>query len=65
MKEPPGRLRYLEPDEEGRLLAEAAEPLRSIIVIGLHAGLRVRSEALTLTWPDVDLTRGLLTVQAA
>jgi integrase len=62
--EPRTRLRYLDPDEEARLLAEAREPIRTIILTGIHAGLRVRSEALTLTWPNVDLTRGLLTVQA-
>ena len=63
-RETPGRLRYLEPDEEAALLAAAEEPVHSLIVIGIHAGLRIRSEALTLTWPNVDLVRGLLTIQA-
>ena len=58
-RETPGRLRYLEPDEEAALLAAAEEPVHSLIVIGIHAGLRIRSEALTLTWPNVDLVRGL------
>lgn len=65
VKERPGRLRYLELDEETQLLAAALEPLRTIILVGLHAGLRIQSEALTLQKPDVDLRRGLLTVQAA
>jgi integrase len=65
MKEPRGRLRYLEPEEDVRLLAEVEEPLRTLILLGIHAGLRVRSEGLTLTWPNVDLRRDLLTVQAA
>jgi len=34
-------------------------------LVGDHAGLRIQSEALTLRWADVDLRRGLLTVQAA
>jgi integrase len=59
------RTRYLTLDEEGRLLAEAREPLHTILLAGIHAGLRVRSEGLTLTWPNVDLARGLLTIQAA
>jgi integrase len=64
-KDRKGRLRYLEPEEEAALLAEAKEPLRTIILAGIHAGLRVKSEALTLRRDDVDLRRGLLTVQAA
>lgn len=64
-KEPRTRLRILEPAEEARLLDEAKEPLRSLILVGLHTGLRIQAEALQLRWDDVDLPRGLLTVQAA
>ena len=64
-KEPKTRLRFLEPDEEGRLLAVARGPLRTLILVGLHTGLRIHAEALTLTWASVDLKRGLLTVEAA
>jgi integrase len=64
-KEPEGRLRYLENEEEEALLRHADEPLATIILTGIHAGLRVESEALTLRWPDVDLRRGFLTVLAA
>lgn len=64
LKEPRQRLRFLEPDEEGRLLEVAHDPLRSIILVGIHTGLRLRSEALTLKWCDVDLSRRTLTVQA-
>src|SRR5262245_43254868 len=64
-KERKGRLRYLEPDEEAALLTVSKEPLRTIILAGIHAGLRIKSEALTLQHQDVDLRRGLLTVQAA
>ncbi len=65
LEEPRRRLRYLEPDEEGRLLAAAAEPLRSLIVVGVNTGLRIGAEALTLRWADVELDRGTLTVLAA
>ena len=64
-KEPRQRLRFLEPDEEARLLDKAQEPLRTVILVGIHCGLHLRSEALTLKWCDVDLERRLLTVQAA
>lgn len=64
-KESDGRLRFLEVDEEGALLQELPEPHRTLVLVGIHAGLRVRSEALSLTWPNVDLARGLLTVQGA
>ncbi len=65
VKESEGRLRFLEPAEEAALLAELREPHRTLVLVGLHAGLRVRAEALSLTWENVDLRRGLLTVQAA
>lgn len=60
LRESPGRLRYLEHEEESKLLAAALEPLRALILVGIYAGLRVLSEALTLRWADVDLKRGLL-----
>jgi integrase len=65
LRESPGRIRFLEFDEEGTLLAAATEPLRTMMLVGIYAGLRLLSEALTLRWVDVDLKRGLLTVQAA
>jgi integrase len=64
-RESKGRLRYLEPAEEQALLAVAAEPLRTLILTGVDAGLRLRAEALTLHREDVDLNRTVLTVQAA
>jgi integrase len=65
LKEPRRRLRYLEPEEEDHLLAACAEPLRTMILVGTHCGLRLKSEALTLRWADVDVVRKTLTVAAA
>jgi integrase len=65
LKEPRQRLRFLEPEEEDRLLAECAEPLRSLILIGTNCGLRLKSEALTLRWDDVDVMHRTPIVAAA
>jgi integrase len=65
VKESAGRLRYLEAEELDALVAAAGEPLRTLLVVGLYTGIRIQSEALTLRWADVDLRRGLLTVQSA
>jgi len=66
VRESEGRLRFLDPDEEARLLAAATAPgLRAIILVGIHAGLRIESEALTLSPTDVDFRTGLLTVTSA
>jgi integrase len=63
-KEPRTRLRWLKPEEADRLLAACAEPLKTLVLVGLHCGLRIQAEALTLRWEDVDLKRGMLVVQA-
>jgi integrase len=65
VKEPRQRLRYLEAEEEQRLLHAATEPLRTMILLGIHTGLRLHSEALTLKWSDIDLSRRPLSVQAS
>jgi integrase len=64
-KEERTRLRFLEIEEEARLLAATKEPWRSLILIGIHTGLRIQAEALTLRWSSVDLKRATLTVEAA
>jgi integrase len=48
IRESAGRLRFLDPDEEAALLAACREPLRSMALVGLYAGLRLLSEGLTL-----------------
>ncbi len=65
LKEPKQRLRFLEADEEHKLVAAASSPLKQLIIVGINTGLRIGAEALALRWEDLDLRRGLLTVQAA
>jgi integrase len=63
LKELPGRLRYLTPDEKARLLDACASPsyLRPIVDLAMHTGMR-RSEILGLRWADVDLRRRTITL---
>lgn len=63
LKEPPGRLRYLAPEETARLLAACDTPayLRPVVEVAMHTGMR-RSEILALRWSDVDLRRRTLTL---
>src|SRR3954466_12512768 len=64
-KEPQQRLRFLEPEEEACLLDKMRDPLRTLLLLCIHGGLRLASEALTLWWDDIDLVRRTVTVQAA
>ena len=64
-RESRGKERIVTAEEEAQLLAAAKEPVRTVILTGLYAGLRVASEALTLRWVDVDLARRTLTVESA
>ncbi len=64
-KEPWQKVRYLEPEEESRLLQQLKEPLRTLVIVGIHCGIRVKSEGLPLKWTHIDLKRGLLSVEAA
>jgi integrase len=59
------RRRFLEPEEEARLVAACEGPLRALVLLGIHTGLRLRSEAMTLQWTDVDQKRRTVTAQAA
>ena len=56
LKAPPGIVRWLEPDEAGRLIAACAPHLRPLVKFLLLTGARA-GEALWLDWSCVDLTR--------
>jgi integrase len=66
-KEPQGRIRWLEPDEEARLIQACqgitrTPELAAIVVLALETGLR-KGELLGLTWDRVDLSRGVLRLE--
>lgn len=62
LKEPPGRLRYLNPDEVEALVDACQDHLRPIVITALNTGMR-KSEILTLKWRDVDLRNRKVTVR--
>lgn len=64
-KLPGGRVRYLSDDERARLLKackESSNPyLYTIVVLALSTGAR-KMELLGLRWRDIDLSRGVITL---
>ena len=61
MKDSDPRRRYLNHDEEMRLLASSPTPWRDMIAFAIDTGLR-REEQLTLTWDQVDLNAAHITI---
>jgi len=59
LKEPKGRLRYLEKEEIQKLLNVASNYLRPILILALNTGMR-RSEILGLKWHNVDIRKGII-----
>jgi len=53
-KENNQRVRYLSQEEMRSLLDNAPEPLKSIIIIALHTGMR-QGEIVNLKWHDINL----------
>jgi len=45
LDEPRNRVRHLTEQEEAALLNECSEPLRTIVLLGIYAGLRISAEA--------------------
>jgi integrase len=60
-KENPGRVRYLSNEEFDKLLNECPDWLKPIVMVARHTGLR-KENILSLTWPQVDLFRRLITI---
>ena len=59
------RVRFLSHEEADRLLAALAEispQVRDMALLSLHCGLRA-GEIFSLTWSDVDMERGVLTLR--
>jgi integrase len=65
-KEPQGRIRWLEPDEEARLLdacrTSRAKHLAAVVTVALETGLR-KSELLGMTWDRVHQSRGVIRIE--
>jgi len=65
-KEPEGRIRWLEPEEERALLtacsASKTPDLAGIVTVALETGMR-HGEIMRLTWDRVDLSRGVLRLE--
>jgi integrase len=55
-------VRNLTPQEKDRLLAYCSARIRPIVITALHTGMR-KGEILNLTWSDVDLEKGIITVR--
>lgn len=64
LKEPPGRLRYLRPEEVNTLLISCPRHIRPVVITALNSGMR-KSEILNLMWSEVDLKNRKITVTNA
>jgi len=60
-KESNGRLRFLTVEESQSLISVCDDHLRPIVITALHTGMR-RGEILKLTWENVDLQHGFITL---
>ncbi len=61
LDEPRHRERFLEPDQEKKLLAELHPDIRRLAEVAIHAGIRLGA-LLGLRWRDVDLGRETIEV---
>lgn len=59
LREPNGRLRYLEKEEIQKLLSNCSPRIKPIITLALFTGMR-RGEVLGLKWHDIDFHRGII-----
>lgn len=59
LREPNGRLRFLEKEEIVNLLAKCKGIIKPIVIVALNTGMR-RAEILNLKWRDIDFNRGII-----
>jgi integrase len=59
LKEAPGRTRYLDADDEAKLLDKASPEVAAAITLAIDTGLR-REELFSLIWGQIDLVRGTI-----
>lgn len=62
LREPPGRVRYLEPGEVDALLEVCPDWFRPFLALAFETGCR-KSELVNLLWKDVDFRTGFLRVR--
>lgn len=61
LREPAGRLRYLQPDELGRLVDELPDYLRPVVLVAGNTGMRL-GEILSLRWEEVNVGQRVITL---
>ncbi|MBP9853519.1 MAG: site-specific integrase [Candidatus Omnitrophica bacterium] len=61
LKEPSGRLRFLEREEILKLLTNCNKHMKSIVILALNTGMR-KGEILGLKWRDIDIKRNIITI---
>jgi len=61
LKEPPGRLRFLDKKQISKLLKSCNGYLKAIVITALTTGMR-KGEILNLKWSNVDLDKRLITI---
>ena len=61
LREPKGRLRFLEKEEIVKLLKFCRGHLKPIVIVALNTGMR-RGEILGLKWHDIDFKRNVITL---
>jgi integrase len=55
------RVRFLSPEETGKLIENCDETIKPLVIVSLNTGFR-KSELIGLTWDRVDMERGILTL---
>jgi integrase len=60
LREGQAKTRYATEDEEAKLLPAATQAVRDAVTVAIDTGLR-REEQFSLTWPQVDFVRGIIT----